>query len=93
MATKLAREPEIVPSFNAQVRALEVGESVAKVKRLSVVGIGVIGDVIRELTHSIAPAVSKIAKSDGRVYTVDRGSFIAFGTHHVIVAVVVTRES
>jgi hypothetical protein len=85
---------EVLPSFNAQLRALRKGESLAKAERFE------IGDppeegfngVLSRMRRTVNAAVSKIRETSGSNFRVESGTFITNDNEAIVAAVTVTRQ-
>lgn len=87
----MADEPDSPPiSFNRQLAALDVGETVVSAKRLLRQSADDIPAIKAKMRQSINPAVSKARKKHSAIYRTDTGEFLT-EDGHVIVAVAVTR--
>lgn len=77
-------------SFNRQIAALDVGETVAVAKRLMRHEATDISAIKGKMRNSINPAVSKAKRKHITDYQTDTGEFLT-QDGHVVVAVAVTR--
>ncbi|WLJ71169.1 hypothetical protein [Sphingomonas phage Carli] len=87
----MADEPDSPPiSFNRQIAALDVGETVAVARRVRREEAHDISSVKGKMRNSVNPAVSKAKRKHGTDYCTDTGEFLT-QDGHVVVAVAVTR--
>lgn len=88
----MADEIEAPPSFNRQLAALDVGETVAVAKRIlrSAPEAGDIGAVKAKMRASINPAVSKARKRHTFEFIADSGDYVTTDGH-IVVTIAVTR--
>ncbi len=91
----MADEPDCPPvSFNRQIAALDVGETVATAKRIlrNAPEASDISAIKAKMRASINPAVSKARRKNNAEYETDTGEFLTQGGH-ICVVVTVTRTS
>lgn len=82
-----------VMSFNAQLRAMRRGETIAKAKRL-VLGeqeAGDINDVLNAMRRTINSAVSKTRDATGSNFRVESGPLITADNEAILAVVTVSR--
>lgn len=84
---------EIIPSFNAQIRALKSGESVAKAERFEIGSDAAndINETLRRLRRTVNAAASRVRESEGRDLRVESGALITSDNEAIIAVVTVTR--
>jgi hypothetical protein len=85
---------EVAPSFNAQVRALKKGESLAKVERISLgdpdTG-AMVAEALFRLKRTVNSSVSKMREETGSNFRVETGSLITHDNEAVVAVVTVSR--
>lgn len=88
----MADEIEAPPSFNRQLAALDVGETVAVAKRIlrSSPEAGDIGSIKNKMRQSVNPAVSRARKRHTAEYIADCGDYLT-SDGHIVVTIAVTR--
>ena len=88
----MADEIEAPPSFNRQLAALDVGETVGVSRRIlrSTPEAGDIGAVKAKMRASVNPAVSRARRKHEAEFVADCGEFLT-QDGHVIVTIAVTR--
>lgn len=88
----MAEENESAPSFNRQLAALDVGETVAVSRRIlrSSTEAGDIGGVKNKMRQSVNPAVSRARKKHNAEFIADCGDFLT-QDGHIVVVIAVTR--
>lgn len=84
---------ENIPSFNAQLRALKPGESLAKAERFDLGSPAAINinDTLQRLRRTINAATSRIRDLHGSNFRVESGPLITSDNEAVIAVVVVSR--
>lgn len=88
----MADEIEAPPSFNRQLAALDVGETVAVSRRImrTAPEAADIGSVKNRMRQSVNPAVSRARKRHNAEYVADCGDYLT-QDGHIIVCIAVTR--
>lgn len=88
----MADETEAPPSFNRQLAALDVGETVAVSRRIlrTSAEAADIGAVKNRMRQSVNPAVSRARKRNSAEYVADCGDYLT-QDGHIIVCIAVTR--
>lgn len=88
----MADDLEAPPSFNRQLAALDVGETVAVSRRIlrSSPDAGDLGSIKNKMRQSVNPAVSRARKRNSASYTADCGDYLT-QDGHIIVCIAVTR--
>ena len=83
---------DVIPSFNAQLRALKKGESLAKAERfeLGEEMAEPINDVLARLRRTVNAATSRV-RATGSNFRVESGTMITNDNEAVIAVVTVTR--
>lgn len=83
---------EVIPSFNAQVRALQPGESLAKVERyqLGDPEAANIPEILSRMRRAVNTPVSRI-RAAGSNFRVESGAMITSDNEAVMVVVTVSR--
>lgn len=84
---------EVIPSFNAQLRALPKGESLPRAKRFPIGSKEAAGinEVLSALRRNVNAAVSRIRDATGSNFRVESGCFITSDNEAVLAVVTVTR--
>lgn len=84
---------ELVPSFNAQLRALKAGESLAKSRRFDVGSpdAASINQHLHAMRRTVNAAVSRIREATGSNFRVESGSLITSDNEAIIAMVNVAR--
>lgn len=85
---------EVIPSFNAQLRALSRGESLARAERFDIdePPLSGINDILTKMRRGINAAVSRIRESTGSNFRVESGVMITADNSAMIAVVTVTRQ-
>lgn len=86
----MADEIEAPPSFNRQLAALDVGETVAVSRRIlrSSPEAGDIGAIKAKMRQSVNPAVSRARRKHDAEFRTDTGEFLTDDGHVVVVSAV-----
>jgi hypothetical protein len=84
---------EVIPSFNAQLRALKKGESLAKAERFSIgdPDASNITDALSRMRRTINAAVSRIREATGSNFRVESGALITSDNEAIVAVVSVSR--
>lgn len=82
-----------IPSFNAQLRSLKPGESLAKAERFEIGSPAAtdINDTLQRLRRTINAATSRIREATGSNFRVESGPLITSDNEAIIAVVVVSR--
>jgi hypothetical protein len=85
---------EVIPSFNAQLRALARGQSLARAERFDIdePPLSGINDVLMKMRRGINAAVSRIRESTGSNFRVESGVMLTDDNTALIAVVTVTRQ-
>lgn len=83
---------EVIPSFNAQLRELTKGRSVARVERLPLEDASTINDTLHRMRRTTNAAVSRIRESTGSNFRVESGAMLTYEGDAVLAVVSVTRN-
>lgn len=85
---------EIIPSFNAQLRALKAGESLAKAERFTLGSSEAtyISDTLHRMRRTVNAAVSRIRESTGSNFRVESGAMITSDNEAIVAVVSITRH-
>jgi hypothetical protein len=85
---------EAIPSFNAQLRALSKGESLARAERFDIdePPLNGVNDVLMKMRRGINAAVSRIRESTGSNFRVESGVMLTADNEAMIAVVTVTRK-
>jgi hypothetical protein len=84
---------EVIPSFNAQLRALKKGESLAKAERFSIGNpeAGNVTEALSRMRRTINAAVSRIREATGSNFRVESGALITSDNEAIVAVVSVSR--
>jgi hypothetical protein len=84
---------EVIPSFNAQLRALRPGESLAKAERFTIGSpqASEVTDALSRMRRTVNAAVSRIRESTGSNFRVESGAMITSDNEAVVAVVSVSR--
>ena len=85
---------EVIPSFNAQLRSLARGQSLARAERFEIdePPASGINDVLMKMRRGINAAVSRIRESTGSNFRVESGVMLTDDNSAMIAVVTVTRQ-
>ena len=85
---------EIIPSFNAQLRALKAGESLAKAERFTLGSKAAteVTDTLHRMRRTVNAAVSRIRESTGSNFRVESGAMITSDNEAIVAVVSITRQ-
>lgn len=85
---------ELSPSFNAQLKALKAGESLAKAERFPIGSEHAqsVTEALQRMRRTINAAVSRIRTSTGSNFRVESGAMITSDNEAVVAVVAVTRN-
>lgn len=85
---------EVIPSFNAQLRGLSRGESLARAERFEIDSppSDGINDVLMRMRRGINAAVSRIREATGSNFRVESGVMLTADNTAMIAVVTVTRQ-
>jgi hypothetical protein len=84
---------EVIPSFNAQLRALRKGESLARAKRFQIGSpeASSINETLSSMRRNMNAAVSRIRDATGSNFRVESGSLITSDNDAILAVVTVNR--
>lgn len=84
---------EVIPSFNAQLRTLKKGESLAKAERFPIgdPDAGNVTEALSRMRRTINAAVSRIREATGSNFRVESGAMITNDNEAIMAVVTVSR--
>lgn len=83
---------EVIPSFNAQLRGLAKGQSLAKAERFEMDEGNAVTEALARMRRTVNAAVSRIRESTGSNFRVESGAMLTDANDAVIAVVTVTRQ-